>query len=203
MAEPVDEQYFARVEEHFGRRRGGPLVLSPKDWRLLEQWHETGIPLRVVLRGINQAFDRFSTSGPRPDRINSLRYCEQEVQAAWEDYRGAQRRGENYRGAQRRGDEPSDRATGLPAASSHLQAVSTACRSAAATVDETAAAFLLAAAGELDELVLAASCGDVAARSIDSSATALEKRLRGELEALPPSDALTAVSLPHFSPYDA
>lgn len=193
MSEPADEHYFARVEEHFGRRRGGPLVLSPKDWRLLEKWHESGIPLRIVLRGINQTFDRFADSGPRPDRVNSLRYCEQEVQAAWQDYRGAQRSGE--RGAE---------AVGLPAASAHFRAVSAVCRSADDDVDDVAAAYLIAAADELDELErIAASGNGGGARSIDRSASALESRLRDELDALPATDALTALSLPSFSPYEA
>ncbi len=194
MSEPADEQYFARVEEHFGRRRGGPLVLSPKDWRLLEKWHESGIPLRVVLRGINQTFDRFAASAPRPDRINSLRYCEQEVQAAWQDYRGAQRTGD-------RGGDPAT--PGLPAASAHLRIVSAACRSAADDVDDDAAAYLIAAADELDELERTAASGDVGARSIDRSASALEGRLHAELEALPAAETLAALGLPPFSPYGA
>ena len=194
MSEPADEQYFARVEEHFGRRRDGPLVLSPKDWRLLEKWHESGIPLRVVLRGINQTFDRFAASGPRPDRINSLRYCEQEVQAAWQDYRGAQRSG--GRGGDRE-------APGLPAASAHLRIVSAACRSAADEVGDVAAVYLVAAADELDELERTATAGDVGARSIDHSASALESRLHAELKALPAGKTLTALGLPPFSPYGA
>ena len=194
MSKPDDEHYYARVEEHFGRRRGGPLVLSPKDWRLLEKWYESGIPLRVVLRGINQTFDRFAASGPRPDRINSLRYCEQEVQAAWQDYRGAHRSG----------DRGGDSATpGLPAASAHLRIVSAACRSAAADVDDVAAAYLIAAADELDELKRAAAAGDVGARSIDHSASTLETRLNSDLEALPTAETLAALGLAPFSPYGA
>ncbi|MCH7826111.1 MAG: hypothetical protein IH849_15050 [Acidobacteria bacterium] len=192
MSEPADEQYFARVEEHFGRRRGGPLVLSPKDWQLLEKWHESGIPLRVVLRGINQTFDRFAASGPRPDRINSLGYCEQEVQAAWQDYRGAQRSGN-------RGGDPAT--PGLPAASAHLRIVSAACRSAADDVDDAAAAHLIAAADELDELERTAAGGGVGARSIDHSASALESRLHAELQELLAPETLAALGLPPFSPY--
>ena len=194
MREPADEQYFDRIEDHFGRRRGGPLVLSPKDWSLVEAWHDSGIPLRVVLRGINQSFDRFSTSGPRPDRINSLRYCEQEVQAAWENYRGDQAH-RHPRGA------PTPK--GLPAASAHLSVVSAACRSAADDVDEVTATYLLAAATELDELERAAAAGIVRARSVDQSASDVERRLRRSLKSLPGTDVLQALGLPLFSPYDA
>ena len=194
MSDSGHEQYFDRIEEYFGRRRGGPLVLSPKDWSLIEAWHESGIPLKIVLRGINQAFDRFAASGPRPDRINSLRYCEQEIQAAWEDYRGT------YRHRQSRANPESP---GLPTASAHLRIVSAACRSAATDVLETTASRLLAAAAELDEIERAAADGDLKARSVDRRANDVESRLRSALESYEGTDGFNALSLPPFSPYDA
>jgi len=194
MPEPDGEQYFLRVEEHFGRRRGGPLVLSPNDWRLLEGWQQQGIPLRVVLRGINQAFDRFAASGPRSDRINSLRYCEQEVQAAWEDHRAAHRR-------------PTDddvAGPGLPGASTHLQAVATACRTAAAALDGDAASCLADAAAALEALEREARDGTLDAREIDRRTTRLEVHTRAALSPLvDQTPGLREISLPRFSPYDA
>jgi hypothetical protein len=194
MSEITDEQYFLRVEQHFGRRRGGPLMLSPSDWRLLEGWRAQGIPLRVVLRGINQAFDRFAASGPRPDRINSLRYCAQEVQAAWEDHCGAYRRS----------DTGTADSTGLPAASAHLAAVATACRRAASALGDAAAACLVDAADELDGLERHAREGSLDAREIDARSVALEQRLYDELrQRLSDAARLDEVSLPRFSPYEA
>jgi hypothetical protein len=194
MPEPGDEEYFPRVEEHFGRRRGGPLVLSPNDWQLLEGWQQQGIPLRVVLRGINQAFDRFEASGPRPDRINSLRYCEQEVQAAWEDHCAAHRRPV--------AQERDDASTALPRASRHLRAVAAACRAAATEVVGGAAACLSSAAACLDELEHQASAGTLDAREIDRRASDLESRMRSDLAALVEhAPALSHLSLPPFSPY--
>ena len=194
MSDSAHEQYFNRIEEHFGRRRGGPLVLSPKDWGLVEAWHDSGIPLRIVLRGINQAFDRFAASGPRPDRINSLLYCEQEIQAAWEEYRGTHRDGHL------RGDQGS---TGLPKASAHLRVVSAACRSAATNVHMPIASCLLTAAAELDEIERAAVDGDLEARSVDRRANDVASRLRSAVKSLSGTDELNALSLPPFSPYDA
>ena len=194
MSNSADEQYFNRIEEHFGRRRGGPLVLSPKDWGLVEAWHDSGIPLRIVLRGINQAFDRFAASGPRPDRINSLLYCEQEIRAAWEEYRGT------HQHRHLRGDQGSK---GLPKASAHLRVVSAACRSAATNVHMTVASCLLTAAAELDEIERAAADGDLEARSVDRRANDVESRLRSAVKSLSGPDELNALRLPPFSPYDA
>lgn len=197
MSDPSDEQYFLRVEQHFGRRRGGPLVLSPNDWRLLEGWRQQGIPLRVVLRGINQAFDRFAAAGPRPDRINSLRYCEQEVQAAWEEHRAASRRPA--------GEQQASGA--LPAASRHLAEVAAACRAAAGALAGDAASCLLDAASALEGLETRARDGSAAAHDIDAAAAELERQVHEKLRALaagePALEELEAIELPRFSPYEA
>lgn len=190
MTDPVDdEQYFARVEQHFGRRRGGPLVLSPNDWRLLERWRTEKVPLRVVLRGINQAFDRYEASGPRPDRINSLRYCEQEVQAAWQEHRAARRRSDDA--------APS---SALPEASRHLGRVAAACRAAAAGFADDTAGLLTEVAEMLAALETSARDGSLAATEIDARAAAMEAELRRRLDRAEGSPTL---DLPHFSPYEA
>jgi len=194
MSEPVDEQYFLRVEKHFGRRRGGPLVLSPNDWGLLESWQKQGIPLRVVLRGINQSFDRFAAAGRRSDRINSLRYCEQEVQAAWQEHRAATRRPD--------GDDTAPE--GLPAASQHLNAVAAACRAAAGRLRPAAASCLLAAIEELEQLERLSHDGGIDAREIDRRSTELENRVHTELRELAAEDpCIGDLKLPRFSPYEA
>jgi len=194
MTESTEDRYFARIEEHFGRRRGGLAVLSPKDWKLLEKWQGKGIPLAVVLRGINQAFDRFAAAGPRPDRINSLRYCEQEVETAWEEHRVAN--------AGRSGAGESS-GEGLPGAAPHLRNVADACRRAAAAdrpapVGET----LRGLAEKLDALAAAAAAGDVDARSVDEKVAALQAALASALEDLTGGTVdLGDLGLPPFSPY--
>ncbi len=169
-------------------------MLSPNDWRLLEGWQQQGIPLRVVLRGINQAFDRFGASGPRADRINSLRYCEQEVHAAWEDHRAAHRRPVAH--------ERDGTNAALPGASQHLRAVADACRAAAAEVESGAAACLSSAAARLDELEGQASAGTLDAHEIDRRASDLESRVRSDLALLVDhAPELSRLKLPPFSPY--
>jgi hypothetical protein len=72
--------YFTEVEEHFQRARGtGLFLMSPLDWALIEGWKGAGIPLEAVLRGIDQAFEKWRARKQRGRRINSLAYCSQAV----------------------------------------------------------------------------------------------------------------------------
>jgi hypothetical protein len=66
-------------------------MLSTLDWSLIETWHEAGVPLEAVLRGIDAAFDKYDArrTKARVRRVNGLGYCTQEVMAAAEDMREA------------------------------------------------------------------------------------------------------------------
>ena len=84
-AEPADWtqnyfNYFTEVEEHFQRARGSALfLLSPLDWALIENWRASGIPLEAVLKGIDEAFDKWRSRKVRRKMINSVAYCSQAV----------------------------------------------------------------------------------------------------------------------------
>ena len=82
--------YFNAIEEAFSRRRGAPLLLSPRDWALIGEWQRRGIPLRIVLQGIENCFDTFERRSPGARRINSLTYCRQEVLSLFDLYLGLQ-----------------------------------------------------------------------------------------------------------------
>jgi len=77
------------VEEFFVSRRGDPLMLSNADWLLIRKWRVAGLPLRVVLRGITDAFDSHAHSWSRDRKVGSLAYCAAEVDAAAERWRRA------------------------------------------------------------------------------------------------------------------
>jgi len=81
--------YFTEVEDRFLRRRGGGLLLSTLDWALIETWKDAGIPLQAVLRGIDEAFDRYDQRPSKTKKVNSLAYCSQLVLAAAEDMKKA------------------------------------------------------------------------------------------------------------------
>lgn len=84
---PRVDDYFSSIEEHFVRLRESPLLLSPKDWWLIQKWKEEGIPLSVVLQGLNRTFDKFKKGAQKRRKINSIAYCAQEVLSAWEEFK--------------------------------------------------------------------------------------------------------------------
>ena len=76
--------YFTEIEEHFQRRWGGILRLSPLDWVLIETWRDAGIPLEAVLRGIDVTFEHYESRPSKTRKVNGLGFCSQEVLAAAE-----------------------------------------------------------------------------------------------------------------------
>ena len=80
--------YFTEIEDTFVRRRGKHLFLSPMDWALMETWKQQGIPLHIVLRGIERSFDSFE-SKPRKRTVKSLLYCQEEVEAQYAEWNDA------------------------------------------------------------------------------------------------------------------
>ena len=81
--------YFTEIEEHFQRRRGTLLLLSPLDWALMETWKDAGISLEAVLRGIDSTFEKWERRPRKTRRINGLAYCAQEVLASAEEMKDA------------------------------------------------------------------------------------------------------------------
>jgi hypothetical protein len=68
--------YFTEIEEHFWRKRGAHLLVSPLDWAIVETWQRAGIPLEAVLRGIDSAFESYARSRRGAGRpLKSLAYC--------------------------------------------------------------------------------------------------------------------------------
>ncbi len=63
-------------------------MLSTLDWALIETWREGGVPLEAVLRGIDDAFDKFDAkmlrSRTRVRKVNGLAWCAQSVLEAVE-----------------------------------------------------------------------------------------------------------------------
>jgi hypothetical protein len=81
--------YFTEIEEHYQRRRGTTLLLSTLDWALIETWKNAGVPLEAVLRGIDDAFDKYDQRPTKSKKVNSLAYCSQAVLTAAEDMKEA------------------------------------------------------------------------------------------------------------------
>ncbi len=82
--------YFTEIEETFIRRRGRNLLLSPLDWALIETWQERGIPLHIVLRGIERVFDGVDKQPNRKRTVKNLFYCKEEIEANYAEWLDSQ-----------------------------------------------------------------------------------------------------------------
>ncbi len=51
----------------------------------METWKQQGIPLHIVLRGVEKSFDSFEAR-PRKRTVKSLLYCQEEVEAQFEEW---------------------------------------------------------------------------------------------------------------------
>src|SRR5215213_7623533 len=77
--------YFTEIEDAFVRRRGKHLFLSPIDWALMETWKQQGIPLHIVLRGVEKSFDSYEAR-PRKRTVKTLLYCQEEVESQYAEW---------------------------------------------------------------------------------------------------------------------
>jgi hypothetical protein len=85
--------YFTEIEEHFQHARGtGLFLMSPLDWALIESWKMGGIPLEAVLKGIDDAFEKWRSRKVKRRNVNSLAYCTQAVMEAAQRAPSAERR---------------------------------------------------------------------------------------------------------------
>jgi len=84
-----EAEYYQSIEDFFVSRRGDPLMISNADWFTASKWRKAGIPLRIVLRGIGDALDSHAFSWARHRKIESLAYCNGEVEAAFERWQRA------------------------------------------------------------------------------------------------------------------
>jgi hypothetical protein len=73
--------YFTEIEQYYQTRRETFTLLSTLDWVLIETWKDQGLPLEIVLRGMDRAFSKAKR------RISSLAYCASAVAEVAEENR--------------------------------------------------------------------------------------------------------------------
>jgi len=71
--------YFTEIERFYQSKRQSFTLLSTLDWVLIEGWKEQGIPLELVLKGMDRAFSRAKR------KINSLAYCVRAIDEVCEE----------------------------------------------------------------------------------------------------------------------
>lgn len=78
--------YFTEIEEHFWKKRGAHLLVSPLDWAIMETWQKAGVPLEAALKGIDHAFESYQRSRRGANKpLKSLAYCTDAVLEAAEE----------------------------------------------------------------------------------------------------------------------
>jgi hypothetical protein len=85
--------YFQAVSRAFLALRGAPLILSAAEVDLLAAWKKAGLPLDVVLEGIERTFERPAARARPRGRGPTLAYCRAEVERArkrWLDRRAGE-----------------------------------------------------------------------------------------------------------------
>jgi hypothetical protein len=182
--------YFTEIEEHFQRRRGSLLLLSTLDWALIETWREAGIPLAIVLRGIDDAFDKYEARkgrapGKRVRLVNGLAWTAQAVLEAAEQQKEASIGTGNADATVRAGAEAGFEAVRIAA---HLEA--SACALETAVIASEA---MTAMAERLRTLAAPAELEAVNLEVLERTLTALEEKLFAVLTTCVPEDVLVGL----------
>ena len=73
--------YARRIERIWSGKLDRPIVLSPRDWEIANDWHERGIPLEIVEEQMNAAVERARRRG-RSAR-SALSFLRPGVDDAW------------------------------------------------------------------------------------------------------------------------
>ncbi len=80
------EHYYQRVTQKLFALRGAPFFLSGREMGVLEEWEARGIPLAVVLEGIESGYAAFRRRREGRRRF-LLTHCHPHVRAAFTQYR--------------------------------------------------------------------------------------------------------------------
>ncbi len=170
--------YFTEIEEHFQKARGTSLfLLSPLDWALIENWKNAGVPLDAVLRGIDDAFDKWRSRKTKTRMVNSLAYCTQAVLEAAKRMSGG-------------GSSRSPKAAESPFAIEELRQYLT---ESAGKVRAHAGAPFVSVADSLDSIVADMDALSADLEDLERRLSALEEKLVAAARSVLPDDELLAI----------
>ena len=186
--------YFTEIEEHFWKKRGAHLLVSPLDWAIVETWQKAGIPLPAVLKGIDRAFESWARSkraaGGR--QLKSLAYCVDAVLDAAEETQEARAGSGPDSGKTTRNAEPFSREE-LHTYFTRNAARLRACADKARAANRTLGARLDDTAARLDKLALFETPGALDLEDLERRLTVLEEKLTATLAAEANEEATLAV----------
>lgn len=158
----------------------------------METWKEQGIPLHIVLRGVERSFDSYE-SRPRKRTMKTLFYCQEEVEAQYAEWMEA-RVGSSQ--SSETVDTDSDKTLfSVAAISEHLQRNRSSLSALAdsrkqAGEDDLSEALSRAAAllGEIENDFAGATTSDT--RTLEDSLTGLERMLNDSMLSVVTATAL-------------
>jgi len=158
------------------------------DWALMETWNQQGIPLHVVLRGVEKSFDSYE-SRPRKRTVKTLLYCQEEVEAQYAEWVEA-RVGSSSENAESDSDKTP---FSFAAISEHLQRSRKTLSELASSrkqEDDLTEALTRAAAllGDIEKDFASGATLDT--RKLEDSLTGLERLLNGSILSVVDSTAL-------------
>jgi len=167
--------YFTEIEDAFVRRRGKHLFLSSLDWALMETWKQQGIPLHIVLRGVERSFDSYEAR-PRKRSVKSLLYCQEEVEAQYAEWIEARVGASEQTDSAAESDKTPFSATAI---NEHLQRCHTALGLLAQSRKEDDLSEALTRAASLLEEIQSdlSQSGVLDTRRLEDSLTGLERML--------------------------
>ena len=186
--------YFTEIEEHFWKKRGAHLLVSPLDWAIVETWQKAGIPLPAVLKGIDRAFESWGRSkraaGGR--QLKSLAYCVDAVLDAAEEAKEAAA-GSGPDSGKTRNAEPFSRDE-LRAYFSRNSARLRAAAEKVGTANPAFASRLIETALRLEEIAAATDTpAGLDLEDVERSLTVLEEKLTAVLTSEAQEDEMVAV----------
>jgi hypothetical protein len=100
-----DVDYCREIESYLCRKNGGHLIrIVGPAFETVRGWSEQGVPLKIVLRGIDRCVDRANAKGGRRRPLR-VEFCEADVLAVFDDWRRAIGVGTAQVGAAEEGDD--------------------------------------------------------------------------------------------------
>jgi len=82
VVDDAGDENFQKVAQHFLKRKGKGLWLSPLDEQEIHDLLAESIPVDVIIQGIDRAFDNYRPRF-RGDEISSFRYCAKVARRLW------------------------------------------------------------------------------------------------------------------------
>ena len=83
------DNYCRAIESHLCHKNDGHLIrISGPAFDLVRGWANQGVPLKVVVSGIDRTFERYYRKGPRRRPVH-IAFCEADVLDAFDEWRRA------------------------------------------------------------------------------------------------------------------